>query len=148
QQHGRRVYSTAAQDHLVATKLLRLPAHRGTNAGAARVLEQQFADLRLGDYRKIVALPDGGTEITDSGRDTPIVQIRHGERVIAVLEFTILIRHVPIAGKPERLSHRLGIVGPIVRKHAAHRDATVRTVQRAVKVDITLDLLEIGQHAL
>ena len=91
QQHGRRVNRTAAQDHLVGTKLHLLPANHRADADTARVLEQQLAHLRLGQHRQVVALPDRGAEIADRRRYPSVIQVRHGERIVAVLELAVLV---------------------------------------------------------
>src|SRR4029077_3352357 len=63
--------------------------------------------------------------------------------VLAVLVFDVLV-----AGLFECLGDRLGVTAPHLGKDAAHRDAALLAVPRAVIIHVALDLLEIGQHRI
>src|SRR6516164_11809786 len=92
QQHRRRMNSPTTQNYLIAAKLHCLMADDGANADTACTFEQKFADLRLGLHVEIVSLPDRGAEVGDRRRDTPIIQVGHGQWVISVLGFAVLVR--------------------------------------------------------
>src|SRR6516162_675086 len=145
QQHRRRMNSPTAQNYLIASKLHCLMADHGANADTACIFEQEFTDLRLSLHVEIVALPDRGSEVGDRCRDAPIIQVGHGQWVISVLEFPVLVRQVTVARELERFRHRLCVVRPVLREDPPYRDTAFSTVQRPVEVDVALDLLEVGE---
>src|SRR5271166_1730654 len=146
QQHRRRMNSPTAQNYLIAAKLHCLVADHGANADAACIFEQEFANLRLSLHLEVAALPDRGTEIGDRRRDTPIIQVGHGQWVIPVLEFPVLVRQVTVARELECFCHRLRVVRPVLREDPPYRDTAFSPVQRPVEVDVALDLLEVGEY--
>src|SRR6516165_8415042 len=146
QQHRRRMNSPTAQNYLIASKLHCLMADHGANADTACIFEQEFANLRLSLQVEVVALPDRGTEVADRRRDTPIIQVGHGQWVITVLEFAVLVRQVTVARELERFRHRLRVVRPVLREDPSYRNTAFSGVQRPVEVDVALDLLEVGEY--
>ena len=85
----------APQDRI--TSLARIscsPPAGGPDADAAGALEEQRLHLRLGHERKVLAHARAWIEVADRGRDAPFVDIGDGQREIAFLEFSVLIRQV------------------------------------------------------
>src|SRR6516164_5624531 len=146
QQHRRRMNSPTAQNYLIASKLYCLMADHGANADTACIFEQEFANLRLSLHVEVVALPDRGTEVADRRRDTPVIQVGHGQWVISVLEFPVLVEQVTVARELERFRHRLRVIRPVLREDPPYRDTAFSTVQRPIEVDVALDLFEVGEY--
>src|SRR6516165_8128777 len=146
QQHRRRMNSPTAENYLVGSKLHCLMTDHGANADTACIFEQEFADLRIGLHVEVGALPNRGTEVGDRRRDTPIIQVGHGQWGIYFLEFPVLVGQVTVARELERFRHRLRVIRPVLREDPPHRDTAFSTVQRPIEVDVALDLLEVGEY--
>ena len=73
QQMRRRMDGAAGQDHLAAAELLLPAVDQRLHADAARALEQQLLDLRVGRDRQVGALARLAIEIAHRGRDALLV---------------------------------------------------------------------------
>ncbi len=68
--------------------------------------------------------------------------------MIAVLERPILVRQIAEAHCLEAGRHRLGMFGPVLLEDATNGQRPVVPVQRAVEIDVALELAEVGQHGV
>ena len=148
QQMRRRMDRAAGENDLAAAKLLFAAVDQRLHADAARALEQQLLDLRVGRDRQIGALARLAIEIAHRGRDAllGLIGVRHRE--IAVDELAVLVGQELVAGVLEGLGNGLRMPGPVLARNAADRDAAILAVERSVEIEVALDLLEIGQHVL
>src|SRR5215510_7734066 len=64
---------------------------------------------------------------------------------VAVDELAVLVGQELHAGLLAGLADRLGVLGPMLDRNAAHGDAAVLAVPFIAEVEVALDLLEIGQ---
>ena len=148
QQMRRRMDRAARENDLAAAELLLPAVDQRLHADAARALEQQLLDLRVGRDRQVGALARLAIEIAHRGRDALLVLIGVRHREIAVDELAVLVGQEREAGVLAGLGHRLRMPGPVRLRNAADRDAAVLAVERPVEIEVALDLLEVGQHVL
>src|SRR5471032_2310395 len=71
-----------------------------------------------------------------------------GDGKIAVDEFAVLVRQELHASELARLSSGLGELGPVRHGNAPHGNAAVLAMPGSVKIEIALDLLEVGQDVV
>src|SRR5260370_16151241 len=116
QQMRRRVDCPRRDDHLPAgltyAELGLLAVDQRLDPDAARPLEQQPFDLGQGRDRQIVAQPGPRVEIADRRRDAAVVEVRDGDREIALPKLAVLVLDVGKPGLLERLGDGLGVAGP------------------------------------
>jgi hypothetical protein len=109
QQMRRRMDRAAGEDDLAAAKLLLLAADLRLDADAARTLEQQLPDLRVGRDRQIGALARLAIEIAHRRRDALLLLIGMRHRKVAVDELAVLVRQERVAGEPAGFGERLRV---------------------------------------
>ena len=148
-QQMRRGVDRAAGDHnLAAAKLLFAAVDHRLHANAARALEQELLDLRVGRDRQIGTLARLAIEIAHRGRDALLGLVGVGDREIAFDELAILVGQEFITCELAGLGNGLRMPRPVFPRDAADRDAAILAVVRSVEIEIALDLPEIGQHVL
>ena len=138
----------AGENDLAAAEFLLLAVDHGLHADAARALEQQLPDLRVGGDRQVGALARVAIEIAHRGRDALLGLVGMRHREIAVDELAVLVRHELMAGLLEGFGERLRMPRPVLARDAADRDTAILAVERPVEIEVALDLLEIGQHVV
>ena len=89
-----------------------------------------------------------GVEVADRGGDALLVCVRDGDRKIAVLEESVLIREILVACALERLGQRLGVPGPMLFRYAPNGNRAVLPMPFVVEIEVTLELLEVRKHVL
>src|SRR5437660_10957335 len=90
----------AAREHDLAAAEFLLPAvDLRLDADAARALEQELLDLRVGRDRQVGAAACLAIEIAHRGRDALLVLIGMRDRKIAVDELAVLVGHERKAGE-------------------------------------------------
>ena len=145
EQVRRRMHRAAAQHHLAGHEGLRLAAPLGLDAHGAQAVEKDLAHLGLGADFQILAQPGRRVEIADGRRDPAVVEVRHRDREMPVLEDAVLVREIGVAEIGHRLRHGLGVGRPFLLVDAPDRDAPVAAVQLAVEVHVALELAEKRQ---
>src|ERR1700738_2215608 len=144
----RRMDRAAREDDLAAAKLFFPAVYLRPHTDAARALEQQLLDLRVGRDRQIGAPARFAIEIAHRRRDALLgmIGVRHRKR--AFDELAVLVGQERVAGELAGLSNGWRVPGPVLLRDASDRDAAILAVERPVEIEIALDLLEVGQHVL
>ena len=148
QQMRRGMNGAAGQDDLLAAELLRPAGDDSLHADAALTIKDQLRHLRVGRNGQILPHPGGRIQVADRGRHAPFISVRDGEGEITVLPLGVLVPQEAVAGRLERLSHRLRVFRPQVGEVAPDRDPAFGAVPRTIEVHVTFDFLEVGQHAV
>src|ERR1700680_3744135 len=138
----------ARQDDLAAAEFLFPAVDLRLDPDAARTLEQQLLDLRVGRDRQIGAPARVAIEIAHRCRDAllGLIGVRHRE--VAFDELAVLVGQERIAGELAGLGNGLRVPGPVLLRDASDRNAAILAVERPVEIEVALDLLEVGQHVL
>ncbi|MGY4369956.1 hypothetical protein ACVW1A_006021 [Bradyrhizobium sp. LB1.3] len=144
----RRMDGAAGENDFTAAEFLLPSVDSRLHTDAPRAFEQQLSDLRVGGDRQVGALARITIEIAHRGRDAllGLVGVRHREKPVD--ELAVLVGQVLVAGLLEGVGERLRMSRPVLPRDPANRDPTVLAVVRAVEIEITLDLLEEGQHVI
>jgi hypothetical protein len=148
QEMRRRMDRTAREDDLAAAKLLFPTSDQRLDANAARTVEQQRCDVRVGPDLQIGAPANVAVEIAHRRRDASLGLIVECDREVAFDERAVLIGQKRVAGELAGLSKRLREPGPVLPRDAGDGNTAVRAVEGAVEIEVVLDLPEIGQHVL
>src|SRR5712671_6895016 len=138
----------AREDDLAATELLFPAADLRHDADAARALEHQLLDLRIGQDRQIGAAACLTIEIAHRRRDALLVLIGVCGREVAFDELAVLVRQERVAGEPAGFRYGLRVPGPVLLRDTSDGDAAILAVERSVEIEVALDLPEVGQHLL
>ena len=125
-----------------------LPVHQRLDPDAAEFLEQELGNLRACRDRQVWPFAHIGVEVADRGGDALLVCVRDGDRKIAVLEESVLIREMLVACALERLGQRLGVPGPMLFRHAPNGNRAVLPMPFVVEIEVALELLEVRKHVL
>src|SRR5882724_11437543 len=148
QQMRRRVDRAAAEHDFTAAELLFPAVDHRLHADAARALEQQLPDLRVGRDRQVGALARFAIEIAHRGRDALLFLVGMRDREIAFDELTVLVGQERKARELAGFRHGLRMPRPVLPRDAADGDAAILAVERPVEIEVALDLPEKRQHVL
>src|SRR6202158_1619579 len=144
----RRMDRAAREDDLAAAELFFPAVDLRLHTDAARALEQQLLNLRVGRDRQIGAAARLAVEIAHRRRDAllGLIGVRHRE--IAFDERAVLVGEKRIAGELAGLGNRLRVPGPVLLRDASDRDAAILAVERPVEIEVALALLEEGRYVV
>ncbi|MGY4374779.1 hypothetical protein ACVWZR_010103 [Bradyrhizobium sp. i1.3.1] len=145
-QDRRRLQRACGQDHAAGGDGELLPAPRDHDARRAAAIELELFDLAVRPNDQVRPRARCCVEISGCGRDAPVIAIGEGRRKDAVLELAILVLSERQAGRRQRFADGVAKRRHRLARDAADRDRAVLAMQRAVEIQISLELEEVRQH--
>ncbi len=128
---------------------LNFPAPAQHRAGRAFAVEDDIFHPGFGADMQIFTRPDLSVQIAHGRGMPPVIRmVGDRDREPAIAEIAVLILYLLITLIFERPGDGKGKLGPFVLLDPANDDGPVLAVEFAAEIDIGLQLLEIGQHAV